>query len=106
MSHLYLPAEHTDADLVLASQVAEAVDSEELFVAITLAGVAAAPEVHATLSHHEPAVNPFTQALAGMVASITALWNLLFRGGRAKGGERPAPARTVPPAELKEEADF
>ena len=35
MSHLYLPAEHTDTDLALASAVAEAIDSNELFVAWT-----------------------------------------------------------------------
>ena len=36
MSHLYLPTEHTDTDLALASAVAEAIDSNELFVAWTL----------------------------------------------------------------------
>jgi hypothetical protein len=107
MSHLYLPAEHTDADLVLASQVADAVDSEELFVAWMLdGGVAAAPEVHATLSRHEPPLNPFAEALSGIIASIHALWSLVFHPGRAKRGDRPAPQRQASPAKLKEEADL
>ena len=48
MPHLYLPSEHTDTDLALASAVAEAIDSNELFVAWTLdSGCVAAPEVRA-----------------------------------------------------------
>ena len=48
MSHLYLPAEHNDTDLALASAVAEAIDSNELFVAWTFeTGVAAPPVVKA-----------------------------------------------------------
>jgi len=44
MSHLYLPTEHTDTDLALASAVAEAIESNELFVAWTMeSGCVAAP---------------------------------------------------------------
>ena len=35
MPSLYLPADHTDADLVLAGQIAERIDSAELYVAWT-----------------------------------------------------------------------
>ena len=35
MPHLYLPSEHTDADLVLAADVAAAVSSSDLYVAWT-----------------------------------------------------------------------
>ena len=50
MSHLYLPAEHTDTDLALASAVAEAIDSNELFVAWTHeTGLAAPPVVKALM---------------------------------------------------------
>ena len=45
MSRLYLPTDHSDIDRALASAVAEAVESAELFVAWTLDGGAArAPE--------------------------------------------------------------
>ena len=32
MPHLYLPSDHTDADLVLAADIAAAVSSAELYV--------------------------------------------------------------------------
>ena len=43
MAQLYLPAEHTDADLVLAGQIAESIDSAELYVAWTPAHGHAVP---------------------------------------------------------------
>jgi len=85
MSHLYLPSEHTDTDLALASAVAEAIDSNELFVAWTCErGTVAAPEVEALLRHPQPAVrSPFAEALIEIVAAFHALVNLVFfRGGR------------------------
>ena len=81
MSHLYLPVEHTDTDLALASAVAEAVDSNELFVAWTYdGGIAAAPEVKAQLrSRPEPELpNPFAEALIGIAAAFHALARLIF----------------------------
>ena len=81
MSHLYLPVEHTDTDLALASAVAEAVDSNELFVAWTYdGGVTAAPEVKAQLrSRPEPELpNPFAEALVGIAAAFHALARLIF----------------------------
>ena len=81
MSHLYLPTEHTDTDLALASAVAEAISSNELFVAWTCdGGTAAAPEVKAQLrSRPAPELpNPFAEALIGIAAAFHALVRLIF----------------------------
>jgi hypothetical protein len=53
MAQLYLPAEHTEADLVLAGQIAETVASAELYVTWTPAHGQAAPEVCAELREPE-----------------------------------------------------
>jgi len=82
MSHLYLPTEHNEIDLALASAVAEAIDSNELFVAWTCdGGTVAAPAVKAMLHRPEPAMrNPFAEALIEIVAAFHALVDLmLFR---------------------------
>ena len=49
MPHLYLPSDHTDADLVLAADVAAAVSSAELYVTWTLEAGQGVPEVEAVL---------------------------------------------------------
>ena len=54
MPHLYLPAEHTDADLVLAGQVAELIDSAELYVTWTPTAGHAAPAVPAVMREPSP----------------------------------------------------
>jgi hypothetical protein len=94
MSHLYLPAEHNDTDLALASAVADAIDSNELFVAWTFeTGVAAPPVVKAFVRHGaEPELrNPFAEALSEIAAAFGALMSLLFF-------RRPQqPAETNPP---------
>ena len=93
MSHLYLPSEHNDTDLALASAVAEAIESNELFVAWTHeGGIVAAPEVRPLLRDpDEPVVrNPLAEALIEIAAAFHALVNLLFF-------RRPAlPAETNP----------
>src|SRR3954465_11428615 len=80
MSHLYLPAEHSDIDLALASAVAEAISSNELFVAWTCdGGTVAAPEVKALVREPEPALrNPFAEALIEIAAPFHALLTLFF----------------------------
>ena len=82
MSHLYLPTEHNDTDLALASAVAEAIDSNELFVAWTYeTGVAAPPVVKAFLRQRpEPVAmrNPFAEALSEIAAAFGALMSLVF----------------------------
>jgi hypothetical protein len=54
MAQLYLPVEHTEADLVLAGQIAELIDSAELYVAWTPEQGASAPEVLAVLRTPAP----------------------------------------------------
>ena len=50
MPHLHLPVDHTDADLVLAANLAEIVGSEDLYVAWSHeSGPGAIPEVEAVL---------------------------------------------------------
>ena len=55
MPHLYLPSEHTDADLVLAADVAAAVSSADLYVTWTLDAGQGAPEVEAVVREERPA---------------------------------------------------
>jgi hypothetical protein len=81
MSHLYLPAEHNDTDLALASAVAEAIESNELFVAWTHeTGVAAPPVVKTFLRERaDPELrNPFAEALSEIAAAFGALLSLIF----------------------------
>jgi hypothetical protein len=102
MSHLYLPAEHTDTDLALASAVAEAISSNELFVAWTCeSGCVAAPEVKAMVRNAEPALrNPFAEALIEIVAAFHALVNLLFFR-KPSQAEETAPAIRASRSELE-----
>jgi hypothetical protein len=74
MPHVILPIEHTDADLILASQVAEAVDSAELFVTWTPRSGAAIPEVEAELREPQP---PLAQAAALFAQGLAGLWRAL-----------------------------
>jgi hypothetical protein len=82
MPHLHLPIDHTDADLVLAANLAEIVGSEDLYVAWSHDhGPGAVPEVDAILRQEPP---------RGRVRRLLGtIWRALFA--------RPA-ARTAPPA--------
>ena len=71
MPHVILPAEHTDADLVLAAHVAQAVDSAELFVAWTPHSGPAIPEIEAEL--REP-LHPAAETVALFVQGLVELW--------------------------------
>ena len=97
MSHLYLPAEHTDTDLALASAVADAIDSNELFVAWTLdGGLAAAPVVKALVRPRPepPLRNPIAEALSEIAAAFGAFVRLLsFRRPQQPANAHP-PVRT------------
>ena len=53
MAQLYLPVEHTEADLVLAGQIAESIDSAELYVTWTPDHGHSAPQVSAELRANE-----------------------------------------------------
>ena len=83
MPHLHLPVEHTDADLVLAANLAEIVGSEDLYVAwCHETGPGAVPEVEAEV--REP------HARAGFF-SIIGGWS----GGRCSGGRRTTRSSTT-----------
>ena len=74
MPHLHLPAEHSDADLVLAATLVSAVDSDELYVAWTHdAGAGAIPEIEA-LVRDERTPLPLAPLLAGALAALVAAW--------------------------------
>jgi hypothetical protein len=96
MPHLHLPAEHKDADVVLAANVAAGVNSEELFVAWTYeAGAGAIPEVQAEVHEREPEPpSPLVELFTVLAASFVALWNAFAGPPREREGEpRQAPAR-------------
>ena len=96
MSHLYLPAEHNDTDLALASAVAEAIDSNELFVAWTCdGGIASAPVVKTFLrTRPEPELrNPFAEALSEIAAAFGAFMSLLFFRRPQQPAEANPPVR-------------
>lgn len=81
MPHLFLPSEHTDADLVLAADVAAAVDSADLYVAWTHeSGAGGMPEIEAVVREPKapsPIVNPFAELFVAMMAGVAALWRHL-----------------------------
>lgn len=76
MAQLFLPAEHTDADVVLAGQIAESIDSAELYVTWSPGQGHAAPEVVAELRDPEPA---WTDTPAPVLQALRELWALLRR---------------------------
>src|SRR5262245_17307472 len=49
MAHVILPVEHSEADLVLAGQIAELIDSAELYVAWTPEHGSCVPSIAAEL---------------------------------------------------------
>jgi hypothetical protein len=74
MPHLYLPTEHTDADLVLAADVATAVSSADLYVTWTIDSGAGAPEIEAVV-REEPV--PATGLLATIGRVVAAVWRAI-----------------------------
>ena len=89
MPHLHLPMEHTDADLVLAANLADIVGSEDLYVAWTQDTGAGVPEIEAYLSD-EPPASPFAEFVVAMMAGCVALWRALTSASADVAvGERP-----------------
>jgi hypothetical protein len=78
MAQLYLPAAHTEADLVLAGQIAEQIDSGELHVAWTREHGHAVPEVVAEL---RLAVPRRPGSLGLVIAVARGLWSAARRRG-------------------------
>jgi hypothetical protein len=78
MPHLHLPIDHTDADLVLAANVADLVGSADLYVAWSHeGGPGAVPEVEAVL-RDERNTSPVANFLAAIGAVFTSFWRALF----------------------------
>jgi hypothetical protein len=100
MPHLHLPMDHTDADLVLAANLADIVGSEDLYVAWTQDTGAGVPEIEAYLSDETPA-SPFGEFMVALTAGCVAFWRALTGGsaGVAAGerSERGA-ARQIEPS--------
>ena len=91
MSHLYLPAEHTDTDLALASAVADAIESNELFVAWTMqSGCVAAPEVKARIIRPaQPERSPLAEAFIEIGRAFKALFGFFVRHPRQSADTHP-----------------
>jgi hypothetical protein len=85
MPHLHLPADHSDADIVLAAHVAATVGSDQLFVAWTHDAGAAAPEICAVVRERETSL--VGDILRAFFANVRAGWRSLFQS--------PAPVATT-----------
>jgi len=95
MPHLHLPIDHTDADLVLAANLAEIVGSQDLYVAWSHeSGPGAVPEVEAVLVESDRA-SAFAEFVAVITAGCAAFWRALIgRPADATVSRAPAaPAR-------------
>jgi hypothetical protein len=96
MPHLHLPVDHTDADLVLAANLAEIVGSEDLYVAWSHeTGPGAIPEIEAVLVESRP-INPLSEFMHALAAGFAHMWRTLLGrpSGAAVHSARPAdPAR-------------
>jgi hypothetical protein len=104
MPHLFLPSEHSDADLVLAADIAAAVDSADLYVAWTHeAGPGGMPEIEAVVrdaGSPAPAPNPFTDLFSALAAGAAALWRHLTHvpAQSAPAAAAPAQQKQLPAA--------
>ena len=84
MPHLHLPIDHTDADLVLAANLADIVGSEDLYVAWSYeSGPGVIPEVDAVLVEQRPP-SPLAALAVALRTAFTTLMRALVR--------RPGPA--------------
>jgi len=88
MAQLYLPAAHAEVDLVLAGQIAEWIDSGELYVAWTPEHGRSAPAVVAELRALEAG---WTGTLMLVFKALRELWTALV--GREPRGTRLPPPR-------------
>jgi hypothetical protein len=91
MAQLYLPVAHTEADLVLAGQIAERIDSGRLYVAWTPGNGRAVPEVVAEL---RAAVPHWTESLPLLVRAARELWSVLLGRDRHGAGLASSPRGT------------
>jgi hypothetical protein len=88
MPHLYLPSDHTDADLVLAADIAAAVSSAELYVTWTIEDGQGPPEVEAILRDERQ--QPVRGGLVFAIArGIRAIWRAIVGPPPAQRAPRP-----------------
>jgi hypothetical protein len=87
MAQLYLPLEHTEADLVLAGQIAERIDSAELYVAWTPTHGRSVPEVIAELRASAPRL---TGKLVQLFRTVRELWVAIGGGDQGRAALPPA----------------
>jgi hypothetical protein len=93
MPHLHLPVDHTDADLVLAANLAEIVGSEDLYVAWSHeTGPGAIPEIEAVLVEARP-ISALSEFMHAFAAGFAHMWRVLL--GRPGGAAVPS----APPAD-------
>ena len=92
MAQLYLPVAHTEADLVLAGQIAERIDSAELYVVWSLEEGPAPPEVVVELRAPGP---HWSETLALALHAMRELVAAIFSRG-PQHAAAPAPAPHAP----------
>jgi hypothetical protein len=93
MPHLHLPIDHTDADLVLAANLADIVGSEDLYVTWSYeTGPGAIPEVDAVLVEQRP-LSPLAEFAAALAAGFAGMWRALL------GRPRHSAVQSAPPAD-------
>jgi hypothetical protein len=102
MPHLHLPIDHTDADLVLAANLADIVGSEDLYVTWSYeTGPGAIPEVDAVLVEQRP-LSPPAEIFAAIGAGFASLFRALLGRPRDAAAEAASPAgqarRTAEPS--------
>ena len=93
MARLYLPVDHTEADLILAGQIAERIDSAELYVAWTPEHGTSVPEVAAELRAPVP---DWSETLALLLQAVRALLCVLLGREPQRAALRPAPTNGQP----------
>jgi hypothetical protein len=100
MPHLHLPIDHTDADLVLAANLAEIVGSEDLYVAWSHeTGPGAIPEIEAVVRDQRLS-SPLAEVVTALAATCGAFWRaLLGRPDERVVREDAAPDSARPEAE-------
>ena len=98
MPHLHLPVDHTDADLVLAANLAEIVGSEDLYVAWSHdSGPGAIPEIEAVLVESRP-LNPLSEFVTALAAGFSGIWRALLGRPRHSAVQPAPPADPAPRA--------